>query len=77
MIEILAWILVIGLGVYLGLGVVFAVPFILRGAGRIDSSAIEGSVGFRLLILPGTLALWPLLLQRWRRSEGTIEGRDR
>jgi hypothetical protein len=52
-------------GVYLALGVVFAVPFVIRGAGRIDPAAREGSWGFRLLIFPGTVALWPLLARRW------------
>ncbi len=58
------------LGVYLALGVLFAVPFVWRGVGRIDPLAARGSVGFRLAILPGVVALWPLLLRRWLAGAG-------
>jgi hypothetical protein len=53
------------LGVYLALGLVFAIPFVLLGVMRIDPHAAHGSWGFRLLIIPGTMAFWPLLLKRW------------
>lgn len=52
-------------GVYLACGLAFAVPFSLVGARRIDPHAAHGSWGFRLLIIPGAMALWPLLLRRW------------
>ena len=57
--------LLILLGVYLICGLVFALPFALFGVGKIDPHATHGSWGFRLLIIPGTMALWPLLLRRW------------
>ena len=53
------------LGIYLACGLVFAIPFALIGVKRIDPHAAHGSWGFRLLIVPGTMALWPLLLHRW------------
>ncbi len=49
-------------GVYLGVGLVFALWFVARGAGRLDSAARAGTPGFRALILPGACALWPVLL---------------
>lgn len=52
------------LGLYLGCGLVFAVPFVWRWVGRLDPLAGEGTRGFRLLILPGAVALWPLLAAR-------------
>jgi Na+-driven multidrug efflux pump len=52
------------LGLYLLLGILFAVPFVIRGVGKIDPNAREGSRGFRILITPGVIALWPLLLRR-------------
>ena len=55
-------------GLYLGIGLVFAIPFVLAGVQRMDPHARHGSWGFRLLILPGTMALWPLLLWRWIRG---------
>jgi hypothetical protein len=57
--------LLIVLGIYLVCGLVFAVPFVLVGVKRTDPHALHGSWGFRLLILPGAVALWPLLLKRW------------
>ena len=60
--------LVIALSVYGAAGVVFAVPFAWRGAGAIDPAAKRGTAGFRLLTLPGVVALWPLMLVKWRRA---------
>lgn len=60
----IAAVLLITLGVYLACGVAFAIPFALVGVKRIDPHAAHGSWGFRLLILPGAAALWPLLLKR-------------
>ena len=56
---------------YLLFGVLFAVVFVWRGAAKIDPAAVEGTWGFRLLILPGAVALWPILALRWIR--GTTE----
>ena len=53
------------LGAYAACGLVFAIAFALFGAKRIDPHAAHGSWGFRLLIIPGAMALWPLLLKRW------------
>lgn len=51
-------------GAYLAAGVCFAMPFALRWAGRLDPVAAHGTWGFRLLILPGSVILWPFLLRR-------------
>jgi hypothetical protein len=59
------------LGFYLVCGLGFAIPFVLAGVGKIDLHAKHGSWGFRLLIIPGSVALWPLLARRW--SKGTNE----
>ena len=50
---------------YAAIGLVFAIVFVWRGAGRIDPVAAEGTLGFKFLILPGCAAFWPLLLRRW------------
>jgi len=62
-----------GVGLYLAAGVVFAGPFLLLGAGRIDPDAAGGSWGFRLLVLPGVVVLWPLLLRSWLRGGPATE----
>ncbi len=56
------------LAIYAACGLVFTVPFALRGAGALDPAARRGTRGFRLLIVPGTVALWPMLLMKWRRA---------
>jgi hypothetical protein len=56
------------LGIYVLLGVVFAPFFVVRGVARIDPSVQQSSWGFRLLIVPGVIALWPLLAGRWWRG---------
>jgi hypothetical protein len=58
----------ISLGVYLACGFLFAIPFVFIGVKKIDPPAAHGSWGFRLLIFPGTLAFWPLLLRRWLKG---------
>jgi len=55
-------------GGYLAVGVVFAVAFAVRGVDRIDSSAQGAGWGFRVLIVPGSAALWPWLAARWVRG---------
>ena len=61
----LASLIVAAAGVYGALGLIFAVAFVLVGAARVDPAAERCSVGFKLLILPGCAALWPLLVRRW------------
>ncbi len=54
---------------YAAIGLVFAAVFVFAGVGRIDSAAKGAPLGFRLLILPGSAALWPFLLMRWVRGQ--------
>ncbi len=49
---------------YLLIGVLFSLPFAFRWVRRLDPVAEHGTPGFRLLILPGAILLWPLLAQR-------------
>ncbi|MBM4187470.1 MAG: hypothetical protein FJ206_09180 [Gemmatimonadetes bacterium] len=53
---------------YLVVGLIFALWFIGRGAGRLDPVAKTGSAAFRLLLLPASTLLWPLLA--WRIVRG-------
>jgi hypothetical protein len=64
---VIATILILG-SVYILCGLIFAIPFALLGVKRIDPPAVHGSWGFRLLIFPGSVALWPLLLRRWANA---------
>lgn len=51
-------------GAYLAIGAVFALWFVTFGAGRIDPAARGMPVQARLLIFPGVMGLWPLMLAR-------------
>ena len=61
----IAAMLLILLGAYLACGFAFAIPFALVGVKKMAPHALHGSWGFRLLIIPGSVAFWPLLLKRW------------
>ena len=50
------------------IGAVFAVAFVAMGIQRVDSVAEHAPLGFRLIVLPGVAALWPLMLVRWLRA---------
>jgi hypothetical protein len=54
-----------GVAVYAAAGLVFALVFLGLGLTRIDDGAKGAGLAFRLLILPGLIALWPLMLVRW------------
>ena len=53
------------IALYAAVGAVFALVFLLLGLNRIDHGAKGAGLGFRLMILPGLIALWPLMLIRW------------
>lgn len=59
---------VFALTAYAGLGLLFAAAFVWVGVERVDTQARGTGIGFRLLILPGMAAFWPLLLRRWVRG---------
>lgn len=63
-------ILLIALG-YVLCGLAVGVPFVIRGVDWVDEAARETSLGFRLLILPGTVALWPLMVTKWIIAPGS------
>ena len=54
-------------------GALVALVFLTIGIDRIDADA-RGAYAFRLLIIPGVMLLWPLVLWRWWILE---TGRDR
>ena len=56
------------LAAYLAAGVLFCVAFQLRGLPLVDPTARGCGLGFRILISPGVMALWPWLALRWLRA---------
>ena len=75
MLEFLAKTFVYALEVYGLVGISFAIVFVSFGVQGLDSEARGSGIGFRVLILPGVAAFWPMLLSRWIRglSEPPIE----
>ena len=57
--------ILMGLALYGIAGTVFALPFTLWGARAMDHGTHDTGFGFRLIILPGVIMLWPYLLARW------------
>ena len=53
---------------YVLCGLAVGVPFVLSGVDRVDEAARGASLGFRLLILPGTIALWPVVATKWIKA---------
>ena len=68
--ETLASALVILAESYAAVGLVFAIAMISGGLRRIDPLGGHGSWGFKLLVIPGLLAFWPLMLRRWAAGRG-------
>ena len=58
------------LAAYGAIGILFAVAFVTRGICRVDPVAKGAPPGFRLIVLPGAAALWPLLAVRWAKAMG-------
>jgi hypothetical protein len=55
---------------YGAVGLAFAAVFVARGIQRVDPVAAGAPLGFRLIIVPGVAALWPLMAVRWVKAAG-------
>ncbi|MBZ0171310.1 MAG: hypothetical protein K8E66_02930 [Phycisphaerales bacterium] len=66
MLPMLEWI-ILGVGLYLVIGAVFAVAFVLVGVARVSPAARGTGLAFRLLIFPGSAVFWPWLAALWVR----------
>ena len=51
--------------IYFLLGVLFVVPFLMKGLTKADESAHNGTIGFKIIIIPGVIVFWPMLLNKW------------
>lgn len=60
----LAEMIVTGFGLYVLIGLVFGLIFVIAFVGRIDPGAKGMPIKARLLILPGVIGLWPLMLAK-------------
>ena len=54
---------------YLIIGFIFSVVFVARLINRVDESAQGASWTFRVMIIPGCIALWPVLLNNFQKAK--------
>ena len=54
--------------IYLLLGVLFVIPFLLKGLTKVDEGALGGTMGFKIIIIPGVIVFWPMLLRKWMKQ---------
>jgi len=53
---------------YLVVGALFTPFFIAHGLHKIDEGTQGASLGFKIIIIPGCIMLWPVLLVKWRKK---------
>ena len=70
-------IILIIVAVYLLLGVFFVIPFLIKGITKVDEDSLNSSIGFKIIIIPGVIVFWPLLLKKWMRASQEIVRREK
>ena len=63
--------------IYLSAGLVFAIVFVFNGVTKVDEAAHGSGIGFRLIIIPGTVVFWPLLLRKWMHANKAFKTHKR
>jgi len=64
----IAEIILIIVALYLLLGVVFVISFLTKGLTKVDEGAHGGTIGFKIIIIPGVIVFWPVLLNKWMKA---------
>ena len=62
---IMVSILLFIVGLYVAVGLLVGLAFVLRGVNRVDAAAGQSPVVFRVVIWPGCVGLWPIVLWKW------------
>ena len=57
------------LGIYFGIGFLFGLYFIIKGAPKIDPLMADTKKKVRFLLFPGVVATWPLLISKLIKSK--------
>jgi len=71
MLVIIVSLVFIVLAVYMMAGIVFTVLFQIKGLSKIDEGVHGSTIGFRIIIIPGCIVFWPVLLKKWIRTSRT------
>lgn len=54
---------------YLLIGLLFGLWFMAKGVQKVDTGMKDIKWILRLMILPGTMALWPIMLRKYLKSQ--------
>jgi len=54
---------------YLLIGIIFSIFFYLKGINKVDEVAIGSTLGFKLVVFPGIVVFWPVLLSKWIQTK--------
>ncbi len=60
--EIVIQVFLIFLGIYAGIGLLFGIYFFVKGASQLDPLIKDSKWTVRLLLFPGAVGLWPIVL---------------
>lgn len=69
MIAIVVDTLLVSMAIYLAVGFVFSIYFLLKGAAKMDEVTKDSPWHFKLIIWPGIVLLWSVLLLKIIRDE--------
>ena len=64
------------IGIYFLLGFLFYLVFVFKWAAEMDENFRGSGFGFKLLILPGILALWPVLFAKWKKAKKSTDNSE-
>lgn len=56
------------IAIYILTGIIFSVPFLTKWIDLIDGAAEESPWTFKLMILPGCIVFWPVLMQKCQKA---------
>ena len=59
--------------IYLLAGLLFVIPFVIKGVNKIDEGTHGATWGFRIIIIPGSIVFWPFLLKKWIKATKIIK----
>jgi hypothetical protein len=60
--------MILAVVLYAAAGVAVGSAFVMFGVTRVLPKPAPVTVGARILIFPGAVALWPYILMRWLKS---------
>ena len=60
--------ILLGLALYAAVGAVTALAFVSFGLSQVFPHPMPATLGARILLLPGSIALWPYIILRWRKA---------